>query len=311
MKKNERIDRVELMRTFVRIVEAGSLSAAARQLNTTQATISRRLQSLEAMLGVKLVLRTTHAMKLTDDGERGYQHAKHIIDAWLALEDGLNVTEDEPVGTLRVRAPHAFGQQQLLTPLLSFLAHYPNLSVEWMLNDKTVDFLSDNIDCAIRVGAEVDPATVSVLLAEVPRSVVASPALLAQFATIAVPEQLSSLPWIAVNTFYQHNVSLSHQHSREPVTFPITPRLSTDSIYVARNAALAGLGVVVVSSWTVTEDIAQGRLVELVPDWQAAPLPVHLVYPWARYYPTRLRNFLELMKKVMPELAGMRRPEGE
>ncbi len=311
MKKNERIDRVELMRTFVRIVEAGSLSAAARQLNTTQATISRRLQSLEAMLGVKLVLRTTHAMKLTDDGERGYQHAKHIIDAWLALEDGLNVTEDEPVGTLRVRAPHAFGQQQLLTPLLSFLARYPNLSVEWMLNDKTVDFLSDNIDCAIRVGAEVDPATVSVLLAEVPRSVVASPALLAQFASIAVPEQLSSLPWIAVNTFYQHNVSLSHQHSREPVTFPITPRLSTDSIYVARNAALAGLGVVVVSSWTVTEDIAQGRLVELVPDWQAAPLPVHLVYPWARYYPTRLRKFLELMKKVMPELAGMRRPEGE
>ncbi|HBU6572289.1 TPA: LysR family transcriptional regulator [Citrobacter amalonaticus] len=311
MKKNERIDRVELMRTFVRIVEAGSLSAAARQLNTTQATISRRLQSLEAMLGVKLVLRTTHAMKLTDDGERGYQHAKHIIDAWLALEDGLNVTEDEPVGTLRVRAPHAFGQQQLLTPLLHFLARSPNLSVEWMLNDKTVDFLSDNIDCAIRVGAEVDPATVSVLLAEVPRSVVASPALLAQFATIAVPEQLSSLPWIAVNTFYQHNVSLSHQHSREPVTFPITPRLSTDSIYVARNAALAGLGVVVVSSWTVTEDIAQGRLVELVPDWQAAPLPVHLVYPWARYYPTRLRKFLELMKKVMPELAGMRRPEGE
>lgn len=310
MKKNERIDRVELMRTFVRIVEAGSLSAAARQLNTTQATISRRLQSLEAMLGVKLVLRTTHAMKLTDDGERGYQHAKHIIDAWLALEDGLNVTEDEPVGTLRVRAPHAFGQQQLLTPLLSFLARYPNLSVEWMLNDKTVDFLSDNIDCAIRVGAEVDPATVSVLLAEVPRSVVASPALLAQFASIAVPEQLSSLPWIAVNTFYQHNVSLSHQHSREPVTFPITPRLSTDSIYVARNAALAGLGVVVVSSWTVTEDIAQGRLVELVSDWQVAPLPVHLVYPWARYYPTRLRQFLELMKKVMPELAGMRRPEG-
>lgn len=311
MIKNERIDRVELMRTFVRIVEAGSLSAAARQLNTTQATISRRLQSLEAMLGVKLVLRTTHAMKLTDDGERGYQHAKHIIDAWLALEDGLNVTEDEPVGMLRVRAPHAFGQQQLLTPLLSFLARYPNLSVEWMLNDKTVDFLSDNIDCAIRVGAEVDPATVSVLLAEVPRSVVATPALLAQFDAITVPEQLSSLPWIAINTFYQHNVSLTHQYRREPVTFPIAPRLSTDSIYVARNAALAGLGVAVVSSWTVTEDIAQGRLVELVPDWQATPLPVHLVYPWARYYPDRLRKFLELMKKVMPELAGMRRPEVE
>ena len=309
MLKNERIDRVELMRTFVRIVEAGSLSAAARQLATTQATISRRLQSLEAMLGVKLVLRTTHAMKLTDDGERCYEHAKHIIDAWLALEDGLNVTEDEPVGTLRVRAPHAFGQQQLLTPLLEFLQRYPNLSVEWMLNDKRVDFLGDNIDCAIRVGAEVDPATVTVLLAEVPRSVVATPGLLENYPHIIQPEQLSALPWIALNTFYQHNVSLTHRFSREPVTIPIAPRLSTDSIYVARNAALAGLGVSVVSSWTVAEDVAQGRLIELVADWQAAPLPVHLVYPWARYYPTRLRKFLELMKKVMPELAGMRRPE--
>ncbi|QMI04866.1 LysR family transcriptional regulator [Citrobacter sp. RHB25-C09] len=309
MLKNERIDRVELMRTFVRIVEAGSLSAAARQLATTQATISRRLQSLEAMLGVKLVLRTTHAMKLTDDGERCYEHAKHIIDAWLALEDGLNVTEDEPVGTLRVRAPHAFGQQQLLAPLLEFLQRYPNLSVEWMLNDKKVDFLGDNIDCAIRVGAEVDPATVTVLLAEVPRSVVATPGLLENYPHIIQPEQLSALPWIALNTFYQYNVSLTHRLSREPVTIPIAPRLSTDSIYVARNAALAGLGVSVVSSWTVAEDVAQGRLIELVADWQAAPLPVHLVYPWARYYPTRLRKFLELMKKVMPELAGMRRPE--
>lgn len=128
MIKNERIDRVELMRTFVRIVEAGSLSAAAKQIGTTQATVSRRLQSLETLLGVKLLMRTTHAMKLTDDGERGYQHAKKIIDAWLALEDGLNVTEDEPVGTLRVRAPHAFGQQQLLEPLLQFLSRYPQLA---------------------------------------------------------------------------------------------------------------------------------------------------------------------------------------
>lgn len=297
------------MRTFVRIVEAGSLSAAAKQMGTTQATVSRRLQSLETLLGVKLIMRTTHAMKLTDDGERGYQHAKNIIDAWLALEDGLNVTEDEPVGTLRVRAPHAFGQQQLLEPLLQFLSRYPQLSVEWMLNDKTVDFLSDNIDCAIRVGAEVDPATVSVLLAEVPRSMVASPVLLEQYGEISHPEQLSVLPWIAVNTFFQHSVSLLHQARNEPVTLTISPRLSTDSIYVARNAALAGLGVTIVSSWMVEEDIANGRLVMLLPEWRAASLPVHLVYPWARYYPTRLRKFLALMKDVMPQLAGMKRVE--
>ncbi|WP_260863970.1 LysR family transcriptional regulator [Citrobacter sp. Marseille-Q6884] len=309
MIKTERIDRVELMRTFVRIVEAGSLSAAAKQMGTTQATISRRLQSLETLLGVKLILRTTHAMKLTDDGERAYDHAKHIIDAWLALEDGLNVTEDDPVGTLRVRAPHAFGQQQLLEPLLQFLSRYPQLSVEWMLNDKTVEFLSDNIDCAIRVGAEVDPATVSVLLAEVPRCMVANPGFIAQYGELSHPEQLSGLPWIAVSTFYQHSVSLFHSPNNDSRTVNISPRLSTDSIYVARNAALAGLGVAIVSRWMVEEDLAQGRLVELLPDWHAAPLPVHLVYPWARYYPTRLRKFLALMKDVMPQLAGMKRVE--
>lgn len=309
MKTAERIDRVALMRTFVRIVEAGSLSAAAVQMATTQATVSRRLQSLEQLLGAKLILRTTHAMKLTDEGERCYQHARQVIDAWLALEDDLQLAGDEPVGVLRVRAPHAFGQQQLLTPLVDFLAQHPRLNVEWMLNDKTADFLSDNIDCAIRVGTEVDPATVSVLLAEVPRSLVAAPSLVASLPQLDEPEQLSALPWIAISTFYQHQVMLSQRQGPQTATFAISPRLSTDSIYVARNTALAGLGVAIVSSWTVEEDIREGRLVELLPEWQAAPLPVHLVYPWARYYPARLRRFLELMREVMPQVSGMRKPQ--
>lgn len=305
----ERIDRVDLMRTLVRIVEAGSLSAAARQLDTTQATISRRLQSLETLLGVKLLLRTTHAMKLTDDGERCYEHAKRVIDAWVTLEDELSQAEDEPVGMLRVRAPHAFGQEQLLSPLTQFLERYPQLSVEWMLNDKTVNFLSDNIDCAIRVGAEVDPATVSVLLAEVPRCLVASPQLLARFAVIESPAQLGALPWVALSTFYQHDITLTQTGSGDLARVTLSPRLYTDSLYVARNTALAGLGVAAVSSWTVEDDIRQGKLIALLPDWQPAPLPVHLVYPWARYYPARLRMFLQLMREVMPGMSGMRQPE--
>ena len=259
--------------------------------------------------GYKLILRTTHAMKLTDDGERCYRHARQLVDAWLALEDDLRIADDRPVGVLRVRAPHAFGQQQLLAPLVAFLQRHPQLSVEWMLNDNTVDFLSDNIDCAIRVGAEVDPATVSVLLAEVPRCVVASPELLAKYPPLTSLEALSGLPWIAINTFYQHEVRLRHQASGQIVSTAITPCLSTDSLYVARNTALAGLGVAMVSSWTVVEDIAAGRLIELFPQWRPASLPVHLVYPWARYYPTRLRKFLDLMREIMPDLAGMQRPQ--
>ena len=296
------------MRTFIRIVESGSLSAAARQLDTTQATVSRRLQSLETLLGVRLLLRTTHAMKLTDDGERCYHHARRVIDSWLALEDEVGQAEDEPVGILRVRAPHAFGQEQLLPPLMQFLTRYPQLSIEWKLNDRSVDFLSDDIDCAIRVGAEVDPATVSVLLAEVPRSVVASPALLAQFTVPAHPDDLSALPWVALSTFYHQHIELFKRGEKEPTRVAISPRLSTDSLYVARNTALMGLGITAVSSWTVEEDIREGRLVHLLPDWQPAPLPVHLVYPWSRYYPARLRRFLEMMREIMPQMAGMRKP---
>ncbi|MBL5884055.1 LysR family transcriptional regulator [Lelliottia aquatilis] len=308
MKRTERIDRVELMRTFVRIVESGSLSGAARQMETTQATVSRRLQSLETLLGVRLLLRTTHATKLTDDGERCYQHARKVIDSWLALEDEVGQSEDEPVGTLRVRAPHAFGQEQLLVPLSQFLTRYPQLSVDWMLNDRTADFLSDNIDCAIRVGAEIDPNTVSVLLAEVPRCVVAAPSLLAQYTAPETPEDLCAFPWIALKSFYHQHIELFEGMSEQPKRIAISPRLSTDSLYVTRNMALSGLGLAVVSSWTVEEDIREGRLIHVLPGWQPAALPVHLVYPWSRYYPARLRRFLEMMREVMPQIAGMRKP---
>ena len=231
-----------------------------------------------------------------------------MIDSWLALEDEVGQTEDEPVGVLRVRAPHAFGQDQLLKPVTEFLQRYPQLSIEWMLNDRSADFLGDNLDCAIRVGVEVDPATVSVLLAEVPRSVVASPALLARFPAVNTPEDLQQSPWIAISSFYQRHVELFHDASSATARIAITPRLSTDSLYVARNTALTGLGVAVVSSWTVQDDIREGRLVHLLPEWQPAALPVHLVYPWSRYYPARLRRFLELMRQVMPEVTGMRKP---
>lgn len=304
--KNERIDRIELMRTFIRIIESGSLSAAAVQMDITQATVSRRLQSLEDMLGSKLLLRTTHAMKLTDDGERCYQHAKTVLSHWLMLEDDVRNAEDEPVGTLRVRAPHAFGQEQLIAPLTQFLDRYPRLNVEWLLNDKSPLFVSENIDCAIHVGAQPDPSTIAVLLAEVPRIVVATPALLEQFEPIREPAGLAKLPWVALSTFYQQEVSLKDATSGETRAFNIAPRLSTDSLYAVRETVLAGLGAGIVSAWIVARELEEGKLIHVLPEWQAAPLPVWLVYPYGRYYPARLRKFLDLMREVMPGLMGMR-----
>ena len=303
------IDRIDLMQTFVRIVESGSLSAAATQLSTSQPTVSRRLQSLERLLGAKLILRTTHAMKLTDDGERCYEQAKLLLGRWTALEDQLHGAGDEPVGILRVRAPHAFGQDQLIAPLTEYLQRYPQLSVDWMLNDRTPDFMSEDIDCAIQVGNVADPSMVAILLAEVPRIAVATPALLQQHPVNDVSE-LPQLPWIALSTFYRNEVTLRHDIDGRMDSCTIMPRLATDSLYAVRKAALSGLGAGIVSSWIVKEDLAEGRLQRVLPGWNALPLPVYLVYPYSSYYPARLRKFLEMMRKVMPALAEMQAPGG-
>ncbi|CAI1527631.1 LysR family transcriptional regulator [Serratia entomophila] len=303
-------DRITLLQTLVRIVDSGSLSAAALQLNTTQPTVSRRLQTLEQLLGVKLIQRTTHAIKLTDDGERCHQHARRLLEHWQIMEDEVRGARDEPVGVLRVRAPHAFGQDQLIGPLGEYLQRYRQTSVEWTLNDHSPDFIPEGIDCAIHVGSVTDPSVVAVLLAEVPRSLVASPALLAQRPTIATLGDLAQLPWLALNSFYRNEVTLTHRESGEVQRIDIAPRLSTDSLYAVRKAALDGLGVAIVSSWVVREALAQGRLHTLLPQWQAAPLPIYLLYPYASYYPARLRKFMELMKEVMPRILGTRAPAG-
>ncbi|MFZ6653833.1 LysR family transcriptional regulator [Undibacterium sp. TJN19] len=295
-------DRIELMQTFVRIVEAGNLSAAAAQLGTTQPTVSRRLQSLEQFLGVRLLNRSTHSMRLTADGERCYEHARNLLVSWAAFESDLRGSNEEPEGVLRVVAPHAFGQQRLIRPLADYLKRYPQVSVEWLLHDDTSaqDFITDGIDCAIQVGEIADSALVAIKLAEVPRIVVASPSVLAGG---QIPQQaidLAGLPWLSLRTFYRNEVFLHHMHTGEVQRLAITPRMSTDNLYALRTATLEGLGIAIGSAWILTDDLATGRLVQLAPQWQATPLPVHLVYPYARFYPARLRRFIEVIRAAVP-----------
>lgn len=314
-------DRIELLQTFVRIVESGSLSAAAQQLGTTQPTVSRRLQALERSLGSRLLQRSTHAMKLTEDGERCFAHASELLAHWLAMESDLRGAHDTPRGLLRVQAPHAFGQDQLIAPLADFLRRHPEVSVEWLLHDRPPDFIAEGIDCAIQVGPVLDPSVVAVHIAEVPRIVVAAPQLLeVQGGPPTHPQGLRDLPWLALRTYYVREVVLYAQEDAHgagnedardgagpaPETIAIEPRMRTDSLHALRHAALAGLGTALVSAWVVQEDLRSGRLVHLVPGWHASPLPVHLVYPPARHQPARLRAFLEAMRTAIPSLAGMR-----
>jgi len=297
-------DRIELLKTFVRIVEAGSLSAAAMQMNTTQPTISRRLKTFEQSLGVRLLQRSTHMMRLTEDGERCFARAKELLANWASFESELRGDNEEPEGLLRVLAPHAFGQDVLVTPLADFLQRHKKISIEWLLHDDRAiaDFIAAGIDCAIQVGEVRDPAMVAIKLAEVPRIVAASPALFAGTGLPTHASELTNLPWLALQTYYRNDITLTHTKTGETQRIPIQPRMSTDSLYALRSAAVTGLGICVGSAWLLSEEIARGRLIHLLPEWQAAPLPVYLVYPYARFYPAKLRRFVELMRESMPSI---------
>lgn len=303
-------DRIELMQTFIRIVEAGSLSAAAAQLGTTQPTVSRRLQALERALGLRLLSRSTHGMKLTEEGERCFAQAKELCDGFAAMEADLRGAGKEARGTLRVLAPHAFGQDQLVAPLVEYLRRHPGVSVEWLLHDRRPDFTAEGLDCAIQVGGVEDPSVVALRLAEVPRIVVAAPGLWGRGAPPRHAQALHTLPWLALRTFYRDEVALTQRPQGETHRFAIRPRLSTDSLYALRNAALAGLGACITSAWLVRRDLEERQLVHLAPEWEAAPLPVYLIYPQARFYPARLRLFIDLMRARMPKLVGVRATKG-
>ncbi len=300
------VDRLELLQTFARIVETGSLSAAAAQMGMTQPTVSRRLQQLERSLGLRLLQRSTHAMKLTEDGERCFAHARNLLESWQAIEADLNGTKEEPRGTLRIVAPHAFGQDQLIGPLAEFLRLYPKVTIEWSLHDHRLpDFIPEGVDCALRVGAVEDPNLVAIRIADVPRIVVAAPGLWGDGPPPDAVDALASLPWVALTMFYRNELTLQHAQDGREHRLVIQPRMSTDSLNAMRNAILRGIGAGLASSWIVAEDLAVGRLVQLAPQWAAAPLPMHLIYPHARLYPARLRAFTQFMRDRVPRLTGL------
>ncbi|AOK44171.1 LysR family transcriptional regulator [Burkholderia vietnamiensis] len=294
--------RFELMETFVRIVEAGSLSAAAAQLHTTQPTVSRRLQALERSLGMRLLQRTTHAMRLTVDGERCFTRAKELLAGWAAFEADLRGAQEEPDGLLRVAVPHAFGQERFVAPLAQFLRDYPRVSVEWLLQDEVRDFVGSGIDCAIQVGEPSDPGVVAIRLTKVPRFVVAAPSVLDRAAVPADPDALAALPWLALRTYYRNELTLTHAVTGDTRRIAIRPRVTTENLYALRSAALLGVGACVGSSWLLADHLARGELVHLAPDWQASPLPVYLTYPHAQFYPSRLVRFVAMMRDAVPPL---------
>lgn len=289
-------DRLELMKTYIRIVESKNLSAAALSLNTTQPTVSRRLKTLEKSLGIKLIQRTTHQMQMTEEGRRFYFHAKEIIELWTLVEAEMTGTKTLPKGVLRVQVPQALGIRKFNQVLSKYLQDYKDVDIDWILSDKTPDFISENLDCAIKVGNVDDPSLIAIKIFELQRVVVASNKLIKNPKKYSHPDDLKDLPWLAFKTHYLNAITLHHSKSNEKCTLKIHPRFSTDNLFSINEVIQLGLGVGVISKWLIEKELKEGVLVQLCKDWQAVKLPVYLIYPQSRHKPAKLQKFIDLVK---------------
>lgn len=294
------LDRLTLLASFVRIAEAGSISAAARDLGLTQPTASRHLAELEQRLETTLIRRTTHELSLTQAGEALIASARDLLAGWESIEERHGDAE-RIAGTLRVVAPIALGQTLLGDFACRFQHDHPNIVLHWELNDREIRFATIGCDCWIRVGHVPDDTLVVRELASVERLLVASPRYLAVVGYPRSARALEKLSLLALEPFEGQAVPLTSRNGQS-VTIRPPVRLVTNNVVALRTAALAGLGVAVLPRWFVRDALAEGTLVEPLPALRAPRLSVHVAWAPARFQSRRLATFVARLRAEVPAL---------
>lgn len=279
---------------FVRVVQAGGFSAAARQLSMPKSTLSRKVSELEERLGARLLQRTTRKLGLTDAGRIYYDHAARLVaDAQIA-EQAVGHTQASPRGLLRVTAPLSFG---MLAPIVSdFLETYPDVQVELVCADRNVDLVEENFDLAIRAGVLKDSTLVARGLGFLKRVVVASPAYCKKHGTPKTPADLEKHVCIAFGAGPTPSLWTLESGTKR-VEIRITPRLTVNDLEIMRTVATRAIGIAWMPTFMCAEDLRARRLVQLMPEWCGAATPVHAVYPTARHLSPKVAAFIELLRE--------------
>lgn len=277
-------DRLELLETFIRVVDTGALSRAARAAGVSQPSVSRRINSLETMIGVKLIHRTTHHLELTDEGRRLLPVARALLSKWDACLDDLR--DSEPQGLLRVAAPVGLGQTRLMDEAALYLKRNPRVTIDWLLTDHTIDIVNGDADLWIRIGEIADDRLVIKRIATVERLLVGTPEL-----AKSAPDW-SDLPVISLSPFYETELRLFDRRGKEK-TFRPRIALTSDNIAAVKRAVVQGAGVALLPDWLVSTEIKSGDLVRIAPHLKGRALDVVLAYAPERGRPLRLRSFVE------------------
>lgn len=297
-----KINRLALMDTFVKIVEVGSFTEAAKSLNTSQPTVSRQLRSLEDLLGMELVRRTTHGMRVTDAGKRYYEYSRALISDMVQFENIMRGEHVEPRGSLRIIVPQLLVPEWLTVVASRYFKECPQVKLEWMAHDKPVRFHEEAVDCVIRFGLPFDQASAVRSVGMLERIVLASPDLLERCGIDESPIASSGkLPWISLSADYRTRLQLFDDHQRGH-EFQIDPVFVADQILATREAARQGIGALLVPEWAVTDDIKSGSLVRIFPAWAGAPMPINIIYPKDGESTPKLARFLEVAESAIQEI---------
>jgi len=292
---------LNLLRTFVRIAEAGSISAAARSLHTSQPTLSRQLQQLEALLGAPLVQRDSHIMSLTAAGQRMLVDAREILDHVQAATLRANGEHSAPRGHLRVVTTIDMGQYHVAPLLARLREQCPQLTAEMHVTNRPVKFVEEGFDCGVLVGAITDDTLVAKRLLENPRVLVAAPAVVKKMGMPEKPADLKAWPWVGLlgaHFLIDNSVPFTNGGKTETLNFDAALRL--DGVTSMRAALLAGAGVAVLPLFSVREAVAAGTLQLLLQDWTIPPVAFHAVYLASPFVPAKVRAFVDLCVQEMP-----------
>jgi len=297
------LDTLKLLETFSRIAARGSISAAARDLNLSQASVSRQLKDLEEKFGIELVRRTTHSLTLTGAGMDLLNDARTLLDDWDAMLERHGDGADAIKGKLSVVAPIALGQMALADIAVRYQSENPDLVLDWQLEDQVIRFAERGCDCWIKVGPVPDDTLIVRPLAKVERMIVAAPELADN---LAKPDMtsLETLPCVTLEPFFRDRVRL-WQSTGEMAVFKPNERMNTNNVFSAHRAAKLGLGYTILPRWFVEEDLEAGRLVDILPTWRSESLTVHAAYLPARFQPRRLTLFLEHLYAGVSQIPGM------
>jgi DNA-binding transcriptional LysR family regulator len=286
------MDRIREMETFLRVVEAGSFSAAARGLDIGQPAVSKIVADLERRLGIRLLARSTRRLTPTEAGLAFYERARRAMAEADEAETAARGAAMRLEGRLRISAPVTFGRLHVVPKLGAFLDAHPRLRLELVMDDRVIDLLAENIDAALRLGALPDSELTARRLAGADRLVVATPSYLARWGFPGAPEDLRDHQAIVYRqvTGGQEWV-FRREHSEVPVR--LEPRLTLSAAEGVREAVLTGLGLTIASRWMFAPELASGEVVPVLQEWSLPPMDLWVTYPSGRLMSTKAKAFVE------------------